>query len=173
MGTVLAKIDQAFLSVVLDKISVSGEKNWSGQIGPAHWSVTVKFTVTNIQGAIENDHIKVFAKVHVQAGPISYTPDVKAEAEIGMDGIQVLIRIKSLVVSVYVVALGNRIEFGNVDVCGLLPNPIEARFRVLPDSYMTSLPASLGGAQLTITVSNPQVGVRSGAIEASASLEVS
>jgi hypothetical protein len=173
MSTVVAKIDQAFLSTVLAKISVAGEKNWSGKIGPVPWSVTVKFTVTNIRGAIENDRVKVFAKVHIQAGPISYTDDVEAEAEIGMDGTQVLLRIKSLVMSVYVAPLGHRIELGNVDVCGWLPNPIEARFRVLPDLYTTSLPASMGGTQVTITVSNPQVAVRSGAIEASVTVGVS
>jgi hypothetical protein len=173
MSAVVAKIDQAFLNTVLAKIFVAGEKNWSGKIGPARWSVTVRFTITNMWGAIENDRIKVFAKVHVQAGPISYTDDVEAGAEIGIDGAQVLLRVKSLVVAVYVAPLGHRIELGNVDICNLLPNPIEARFRVFPDFYTTSLPASMGGGEVTIMVSNPQVAVRSGAIEASVELGVS
>ena len=173
MSTVVAKIDQAFLNTVLAKISVAGEKNWSGKIGLARWSVTVRFTITNIRGAIENDRVRVFAKVHVQAGPISYTDDMEAEAEVGMDGTQVVLRVKSLVVSVYAAPLGHRIELGNVDVCGLLPNPIEARFRVLPDFYNTFLPDLLGGAQVTITARNPQVAVRSGAIEASVTVGVS
>lgn len=173
MSTVVARIDQAFLNTVLAKISVAGEKNWSGKIGLARWSVTVKFTITNMRGAIENDRVRVFAKVHMRAGPISYTDDVEAEAEIGMDDTQVVLRVKSLVVSVYVAPLGRRIDLGSVDVCGLLPSPIEARFRVLPEFYTTSLPDSVGGAQVTITVSNPQVAVRSGALEASVNLCVS
>jgi hypothetical protein len=173
MSTVVAKIDQAFLNTVLAKISVAGEKNWSGKIGLARWSVTVRFTITNIRGAIENDHVRVFAKVHVQAGPISYTDDMEAEAEVGMDGTQVVLRVKSLVVFVYAAPLGHRIELGNVDVCGLLPNPIEVRFRILPDFYTTSLPASMGGGQIAIMVNNVQVAVRSGAIEASATLGAS
>jgi hypothetical protein len=181
MNTVLAKIDEAFLNTVLAKISVAGEKNWSGKIDlpgipdkyDPKWSVTVKFTITSIRGMLENDRLKVFAKVHVQAGPISYTDEVEAEAQIGIDGTQVFLRIKSLIVSVYVAPLGGRIELGNFDVCGLLPNPIEARFKVLPDPYTTSLPDYLGGGQVAIRVSNPQVAVHPGGIEASATVGVS
>jgi len=167
MSTVLAKIDQAFLSTILAKITVGVEKNWSGKIGLERWSVTVKFTITNMRGAIENDRVKVFAKVHVQAGPISYTDDVEAEAEIGMDDTQMVLRVKSLLVSLYVAPLGHRTDLGNVDICSLLPNPIEARFKVFPDFYTASLPASMEGAPVTITASKPQVMVRAGTIEAS------
>jgi len=169
VNTVVATIDQASLNVVLGKVSVTGTKEWSGEILLVHWSVTVKFDVSNLHGTIANGQVKVFAKVHVTAGPVSYThDDLEAFVEIGMDGAQVRLRITSLEVPVYVKPFGEEIDLGKVDVC-TLSGPVEVRVKVLPGPETSTLP---GGAQMTITSSNSQVVVLPGAIQASATLSV-
>lgn len=181
MNTVTAKIDQTLLSAVLGKISVSGTHGWSGKIDipllppelDPKWSVTVRFSVTNLRAVIDNQ-VKVFAKVHVDANLISYTDEVEAQVNVFMDGSQLIVRLKSLHVAVYVAPLGNRIDLGDVDVCSLLPFPIESPpLDILPKPYTRSLPQNLGGANLTMTVTNPQLRIQSGYIEASVDLAVS
>jgi hypothetical protein len=169
MNTVVATIDQASLNVVLGKITLTETKDWSGEIVLVHWNVTVKFDVSNLHATIANGQVEVFARVHVTAGPVSYTHDnVEAVVTIGMDGAQVLLSITSLEVPVYVKPFGDEVDLGDFDVCSL-SGPIEVRVKVLPGPETSTLP---GGAQMTITTSNPQIAVLPGGIQASATLSV-
>jgi hypothetical protein len=167
-----ASITDDFVNAVLARISVSGQQNWSGNT-PFPWSVTMRYTVAEIRTTIGAGEARVTAKVHVESKLASYTEDVTAGLVVHIQGAQVCVRITSIVVPIYVKPGGQKIDLGQIDIYPYLDRQIEACFKVLPEPYTAPLPQEVGGAQVTVTTSNPQITLQAGVIQASVVLGVS
>ncbi len=171
MSEVKAIIDQDLLNAIVSRISLSGQKTWSGKIDlpllpdqyDPKWGVTVSFSVDTISCAIEEGRVRVFATVHVQAGNLSYTDKVETIAQVSIDGAHLVVRITSLRCTVYIAPFGKRIDIGDVDLCVILPILLAVRFKLLADVYSASLP---GGSDVTLVPSDAAIAIAFGRIEA-------
>lgn len=180
VGQAHASIGEGLVNAVLTKISVSGQKNWNGNIpfpvppgAPSTWSVTVRYTVSQIHATIASGEAQVTAKVHADSQLASYTHDVNANLAVSIQSAQVCVRVNSLVVPLYVKPLGHEIHIGDFDICDYLDGKIEACFEVLPIPYTRHLPPEVGGAQVTVTVGDPKIALHAGEIVASVTLGAS